>query len=50
MIMTTGKSTWAREYAAANPEKKFEILNAAQYLDKATVNGESRKNHTEVRL
>jgi len=43
-----GKSTWAREYAAANPEKKFEILNAAQYLDKATVNGESRKNHTEI--
>ena len=45
-----GKTTWAKNYAAAHPEKKFEIINAALYLEKATVNGDSRKNHTDVRF
>jgi len=47
-LPATGKTTWAKKYAAEHPEKKFEILNAALYLEKATVNGESRKTHTEV--
>ena len=44
-----GKTTWAKKYAAEHPEKKYEIINAAIYLEKATVNGESRKQHTQVR-
>ena len=49
-IDNIGKTTWAKNYAAAHPEKKFEIINAALYLEKATVNGDSRKNHTDVRF
>ncbi len=49
-INIIGKTTWAKNYAAAHPEKKFEIINAALYLEKATVNGDSRKNHTTVRF
>ena len=48
--LISGKTTWAKNYAAAHPEKKFEIINAALYLEKATVNGETRKNHTDVRI
>jgi len=44
----SGKTTWARGYAAAHPEKKFEIINAAVFLEKATCEGESRKKHTEI--
>jgi hypothetical protein len=49
-ILWSGKTTWARKYAAEHPEKKYEIINAAIYLEKATVNGESRKAHTQVRF
>lgn len=47
-LPAAGKTTWAKKYAAAQPEKKFEIINASVYLEKATVNGESRQKHTEV--
>jgi len=47
-LPATGKTTWAKKYVEEHPEKKFEILNASVYLEKATVNGESRKTHTEV--
>ena len=47
-LFVTGKTTWARQYAAAHPEKKFEIINAAVFLEKATCEGESRKTHTDV--
>ncbi|XP_023345250.1 heterogeneous nuclear ribonucleoprotein U-like protein 1 [Eurytemora carolleeae] len=47
-LPSVGKTTWAKNYAAAHPEKKFEIINAALYLEKATVNGDSRKNHTTL--
>ena len=46
----TGKTTWAKQYAAAHPEKKFEIINAAVFLEKATCEGESRKKHTDVSI
>jgi len=45
-LPAAGKSTWARQYAQAHPDKKYEILNANEFLDRATVWGESRKKHT----
>lgn len=47
-LPSAGKTTWARNHAAAHPEKKYEIINAAIYLEKATVNGVSRKEHAKM--
>jgi len=47
-LPASGKSYWAKKYAAENPDMKFDILNAASFLEKATLWGESRKKHTEV--
>jgi len=47
-LPAAGKSTWAKKYVAENPDKRFEILNASEYLERATLWGESRKKHTEV--
>jgi hypothetical protein len=49
-VLIPGKTTWAKKYAAEHPEKKYEIINAAVYLERATVNGESRKQHTQVHI
>jgi len=47
-LPAAGKSTWAKKYVADHPDQKFEILNAAEYLERATLWGESRKKHTEI--
>jgi len=41
-LPAAGKSTWAKKYVADHPDQKFEILNAAEYLERATLWGESR--------
>eukprot|EP00088_Acartia_fossae_P054648 TRINITY_DN6298_c0_g2_i13.p1 TRINITY_DN6298_c0_g2~~TRINITY_DN6298_c0_g2_i13.p1 ORF type:complete len:705 (-),score=257.78 TRINITY_DN6298_c0_g2_i13:235-2349(-) len=47
-LPAAGKTHWAKQYMAEHPEKRFELLNATEFLNRATVWGKSRKEHTSI--